>query len=183
MREVERRANRKSFPQEETKTRYCKCNWPRGFCREGIYAEETDGEINRSSYSTEDHPPVHTHKLSLPASLPPSLPLSLSLSLAHLLSIISSLSSPLSLSHSVAVLWRMGIHCQGGLRGEKSVFLFFSGVFSFSSAWLSSWAVNSSPGLEDEEDLFVRKTQQRKRKQGATGWWILRTGSERKRKG
>lgn len=112
-------------------------------------------------------------------ALPPSLPPSLTFSLTRPLTQYRFIS--LSLSHSVAVLWRMGIHCQGGFRGEKSVFLFFSGVFSFSSAWLPSWAVNSNPGPEDEEDLFVRKTQQRKRKQGATGWQISATGSEQKK--
>lgn len=157
------------FPLEETASRYCKSSWPCGFCRGGMHAQETDGETNKSSDCTEDHPPVLTLTLLLPT---------LSHPLTHPMSIISSsfLSSTLSLSlhththtRSCSVLWRMGKHCQAALRGEKSVFLLHSGVFFVSSAWLLSWATHFNPS-KDEEGLFVRKTQQRKRERGATGW-------------
>lgn len=160
MRKVEERANRKSsFPQEEAKSGCCKSGQPRGFCREGMRAPETD---RRRAYCTEDHPPLsHTLSLTHWVSFPPPSP-SRSLSRTHTFSCCA-------LTDGKTLPRR-----SKGWEECVSSPLLHSGVFS----GVLLWAVNFSPTPEDEEDLFVRKTQQKKRKQEATGWPILRVAED-----
>lgn len=164
------------FPLERTESRYFKSHWPYGFCQEGMHAQQTDGEINRSR--TEDHPSCAS--AASPSLTPLTRPLSIISSL-----FLPSFLSPHFLSFSLLRASRTYTYSRCALTDgdtlprrtkgwEECVSSLRRCAFPSPAPGFPHELVILNPGPEDERDLIVTKTQQREEgNQEATGWEIL----------